>query len=72
MQNIIGIDIEKRGICMRLTHDVFLEQQQKLLMTPELRQAIAILQMSTLELSEYVQKELEENPFLESRGIPHL
>ncbi|MDD3898921.1 MAG: hypothetical protein PHE82_08255, partial [Syntrophomonadaceae bacterium] len=40
---------------MRLTHDVFLEQQQKLLMTPELCQAIAILQMSTLELSEYVQ-----------------
>lgn len=52
---------------MRLTHDVFLEQQQKLLMTPELRQAIAILQMSTLELSEYVQRELEENPFLEER-----
>jgi RNA polymerase sigma-54 factor len=52
---------------MRLTHDVFLEQQQKLLMTPELRQAIAILQMSTLELTEYVQRELEENPFLEER-----
>lgn len=52
---------------MRLTHDVFLEQQQKLLMTPELRQAIAILQMSTLELSEYIQKELEENPFLEEK-----
>ena len=55
---------------MRLTHDVFLEQQQKLLMTPELRQAIAILQMSTLELSEYVQRELEENPFLEEREEP--
>jgi len=55
---------------MRLTHDIFLEQQQKLLMTPELRQAIAILQMSTLELGEYIQKELEENPFLNpaSRG----
>lgn len=52
---------------MRLTHDVFLEQQQKLLMTPELRQAIAILQMSTLELTEYIQKEMEENPFLEER-----
>ena len=52
---------------MRLTHDVFLEQQQKLLMTPELRQAIAILQMSTLELTEYVQREMEENPFLEER-----
>lgn len=52
---------------MKLTHDIFLEQQQKLLMTPELRQAIAILQMSTLELGEYVQKELEENPFLDEK-----
>lgn len=52
---------------MRLTHDIFLEQQQKLLMTPELRQAIAILQMSTLELGEHIQKEMEENPFLEER-----
>ncbi len=52
---------------MRLTHDVFLEQQQKLLMTPELRQAIAILQMSTIELSEHIQRELEENPFLEMK-----
>jgi RNA polymerase sigma-54 factor len=50
---------------MRLTQDVFLEQQQKLMMTPELRQAIAILQMSTLELSEYIEQELQENPFLE-------
>lgn len=52
---------------MRLTHDIFLEQQQKLLMTPELRQAIAILQMSTLELGEYIQREMEENPFLDER-----
>ncbi|CQB51976.1 RNA polymerase sigma factor 54 [Syntrophomonas zehnderi OL-4] len=52
---------------MKLTHDIYLEQQQKLLMTPELRQAIAMLQMSTLELGEYIQKELEENPFLEER-----
>jgi RNA polymerase sigma-54 factor len=57
----------KGGSAMRLTHNIFLEQQQRLLMTPELRQAIAILQMSTLELSEYIQKELEENPFLEER-----
>jgi RNA polymerase sigma-54 factor len=52
---------------MKLTHDIFLEQQQKLLMTPELRQAIAILQMSTLELGEHIQKEMEENPFLDER-----
>ncbi len=50
---------------MRLTQDVFLQQQQKLMMTPELRQAIAILQMSTIELTEYIEQELQENPFLE-------
>ena len=54
---------------MRLTNDIFLEQQQKLVMTPELRLAIAILQMSTLELEEYTQKELEENPLLEEKEI---
>lgn len=52
---------------MRLIHDVHLEQQQKLLITPELRQAIAILQMSSLELSEYLQQEMDENPVLELR-----
>ncbi|MGE5422485.1 MAG: RNA polymerase factor sigma-54 [Ignavibacteriales bacterium] len=52
---------------MRLGHDLHLEQQQKLLMTPELRQAIAILQMSSLELSEYLEQELQENPVLEIR-----
>ena len=36
-------------------------------MTPELRQAIAILQMSTLELTAYVQNEIEENPLLEEK-----
>jgi RNA polymerase sigma-54 factor len=50
---------------MRLIHDLHLEQQQKLLITPELRQAIAILQMSSLELSEYLQQEIDENPVLE-------
>ena len=54
---------------MRLTQDVFLQQQQKLLMTPELRQAIAILQMSTLELGEYIENELQENPFSSFRNM---
>jgi RNA polymerase sigma-54 factor len=52
---------------MKLNHDIFLEQQQKLLMTPELRQAIAILQMSTLELNDFISQEIEKNPFLEER-----
>ncbi|MDN5344670.1 MAG: polymerase sigma-54 factor [Clostridia bacterium] len=42
-----------------------LEQTQKLIMTPELRQAIMVLQLSTLELAEYIQQELQENPLLE-------
>lgn len=50
---------------MRLTQGIFLEQQQKLIMTPDLRLAIEILQMTGLELNEMINKELEENPFLE-------
>jgi len=44
-----------------------LEQTQKLVMTPELRQAITVLQLSSLELAQYVEQELLENPFLELR-----
>ena len=52
---------------MKITNELYLEQQQKLVMTPELRLAIAILQMSALELEEYTQRELEENPVLEEK-----
>lgn len=52
---------------MKLTNELYLEQQQKLVMTAELRLAIAILQMSTVELEEYTQRELEENPLLEQK-----
>lgn len=41
------------------------ELQQKLIMTPQLRQAIAILQLSSLELASMVEQELLENPALE-------
>jgi len=34
-------------------------------MTPQLQQAIKLLQLSNLELSDFVEKELEENPMLE-------
>lgn len=44
-----------------------MEQVQKLVMTPELRQAITVLQLSALELQQYIQNELQENPFLEVR-----
>ncbi|MDD4601299.1 RNA polymerase sigma-54 factor 1 [bioreactor metagenome] len=41
------------------------ELQQKLVMTPQLCQAIAILQLSSLELASMVEQELLENPALE-------
>ncbi|MGD9800070.1 MAG: RNA polymerase factor sigma-54 [Parvularculaceae bacterium] len=40
-------------------------QSQQLVMTPQLQQAIKLLQLSNLELSEFVEQQLEENPFLE-------
>jgi RNA polymerase sigma-54 factor len=42
-----------------------LRQSQRVVMTPLLQQAIQLLQLSTLELQEVVQKELLENPMLE-------
>jgi RNA polymerase sigma-54 factor len=39
---------------------------QSLVMTPQLQQAIKLLQLSSLELSEFVEGELEQNPLLES------
>lgn len=50
---------------MKLSYNLNLEQTQKLIMTPELRQAIQLLQYTSLELNEYISKELEENPMLE-------
>jgi RNA polymerase sigma-54 factor len=42
-----------------------LRQSQRVVMTPLLQQAIQLLQLSTIELQEVVQRELLENPLLE-------
>ena len=42
-----------------------LKLSQQLIMTPQLQQAIKLLQMSRMELTELVQEELLENPILE-------
>ena len=42
-----------------------LRQSQSLVMTPQLQQAIKLLQLTNLELSAYVEQELEQNPLLE-------
>jgi len=50
---------------MALTPRLDLRQSQSLVMTPQLQQAIKLLQLSNLELLDYVEQELEENPLLE-------
>ena len=50
---------------MKLGYDLTIEQTQKLTMTPELIQAIQILQYNTQELEAFVQEELMQNPVLE-------
>ena len=47
---------------MAITPKLEIRQSQSLLMTPQLRQAINLLQMSNLELSELVEQELQNNP----------
>lgn len=50
---------------MALTQRLDLRQSQSLVMTPQLQQAIKLLQLSNLELSAYVEQELERNPLLQ-------
>ena len=50
---------------MALTPRLELRQGQSLVMTPQLQQAIKLLQLSSVELLEYVEDELSENPMLE-------
>ena len=50
---------------MAISAKLEMRQGQQLVMTPQLQQAIKLLQLSNLELNQYVDKELERNPLLE-------
>ena len=50
---------------MALTQRLELRHSQTLVMTPQLMQAIKLLQLSSLDLAAYVDGELERNPLLE-------
>ncbi|MEW6067084.1 MAG: RNA polymerase factor sigma-54 [Nitrospirota bacterium] len=50
---------------MALENRLEIRLAQKLILTPQLQQAIKLLQMPYLELSEFLNQELVENPFLE-------
>ncbi|MBF0454614.1 MAG: RNA polymerase factor sigma-54 [Magnetococcales bacterium] len=50
---------------MALGLELKLRMGMQLVMTPQLQMAIKLLQMSSLDLSDYLQEELEKNPLLE-------
>ena len=49
----------------QMEYGLRMDLSQKLVMTPQLRQAIAILQLPALELASMIEQELLENPVLE-------
>ncbi len=50
---------------MKMQFNLNMVQTQKLVMTPELRQAIEILQYNSVELTEFIQEQLMSNPVLD-------
>src|SRR5512144_1074842 len=48
-----------------MKHSLQLRQSQQLMLTPQLQQAIKLLQLSTLEINQETARLLDENPFLE-------
>jgi RNA polymerase sigma-54 factor len=55
---------------MAITTKLELRQGQQLVMTPQLQQAIRLLQFSNQELAQYIDGELERNPLLEVEEVP--
>src|SRR5215469_12768104 len=45
-----------------------LRQSQRLTVTPQMRQAIGMLQLSNLELTDFIEDEIKQNPLLEWHG----
>ena len=55
---------------MVLSPKLELRQGQQLVMTPQLQQAIRLLQLSNIELCSFIEAELERNPLLEREEVP--
>ena len=53
---------------MGLGPSLSIRQSQQLVLTPQLRQAIQLLQLSNLELDGFIAEELSKNPLLEARS----
>src|SRR5205809_7469999 len=53
---------------MGLGPSLTIRQSQQLVLTPQLRQAIQLLQLSNLELDAFLAEELSKNPLLEAQS----
>ena len=49
---------------MQLSQSLNIKQKQSLVMTPQLQQAIKLLQLTNLELKQYLEEQTFENPFI--------
>lgn len=54
-----------------ITQRLDLRQSQNLVMTPQLQQAIKLLQLSNVELADYIESEIAQNPLLEKAPGEH-
>ena len=53
-----------------MKHSLQLKLSQHLTLTPQLQQSIKLLQLSTVELNQELERYLTENPLLERSDIP--
>src|SRR6478672_7109724 len=66
-----GKGLAYKPLTMALSQRLDLRQTQALVMTPQLQQAIKLLQLSSIELTVFVERELEQNPLLEIDDSDH-
>ena len=57
---------------MQMMPSLQVKQKQALVMTPQLQQAIKLLQMTNLDIANFLQEQAMENPFIEvENGTDH-
>ena len=55
---------------MQMMPSLQVKQKQALVMTPQLQQAIKLLQMTNLDICNFLQEQALENPFIEVEKVP--
>ena len=54
---------------MQLSQSLNLKQKQSLVMTPQLQQAIKLLQLTNLELKQFLEEQTFDNPFIDVEEV---